>query len=62
MKMQPTEWERMFANLLFICLLLVVLVFCGFVQASSCSQLGLLFAALHRLLTMAASLVVEHRF
>ena len=62
MKMQPVEWEKMFANLLFIYLLLVVLVFCCFVQAfSSCSQLGLLFVVLHGLLIMVASLIVEHR-
>ena len=51
---------------LFIYLLkfiLAMLGLCCCVRAfSSCSELGLLFVAVHGLLTAVASLVAEHRF
>ena len=44
-----------------ICLFLTVLGLVHFAQAFSCSERGLLFVAMHRLLIAVAYLVVEHR-
>ena len=46
----------------FIYLFLAALGLCCYAQAfSSCGEQGLLFVAVHRLLIVVASLVVEHR-